>query len=537
MISVFVFALGHLGIPIFRSESLILMSSLLIVALLLGVLLVRSGERLRIFVLAIFVVSFLDVVFGGWDLISRLIPVTEFPQASLRRGLTGIVLLSVFMTVFWVLWLIRYNAPRILTVAFAAFFISSVFTHVNSSQFKFPALLKAEKSVGTDSPRSEFVATAPKLPLVVVIVLDELMAPEAIPQDIPGANVVRQEILRFHKDFGFRLYGRAYSRHYFSGASIPDMLNYKYSSVATFGQAGSQTTTEENAFFDDMAKRGYDINIYQTSHMNFCNHRSVTICETLNARNPISQYIYYPGKEYIKLIELIKTAPVLGLKGSLLSHYSESIVVMVGGRFIPRYEPQAFVLWFDEITRQVMRAQTGTVIFVHLLLPHAPHILGENCEVTDHPFVSPYNLAENNTSDVLAANARREHYRRYFQQVHCVYTRLRVLLDKMKVSGLLHDATVIINGDHGSRISMSHFGETMSRQDFIDNYAALFSIHAPGVEPVYDLRFVSLQRLFTEFLAPGRIKRGDDGRKHNVVVHTLERDSVELEMPIFGGGT
>jgi arylsulfatase A-like enzyme len=183
-----------------------------------------------------------------------------------------------------------------------------------------------------------------------------------------------------------------------------------------------------------------------------------------------------------------------------------------------------------------MRAQAGTVIFAHLMLPHAPHILGENCEITDHPFTDPYDLALDYESDVLAAKARTEHYRRYFQQVHCINKRIRVLLDKMKVSGLLRDATIVITGDHGSRISMSHFAETMSKRDLIDNYGALFSIHAPSVEPLYDLRFVSLQRLFTEFLAPRRIKRGDDGQKHSVVVNTLEGSSVELEMPIFGEG-
>ncbi len=107
--------------------------------------------------------------------------------------------------------------------------------------------------------------------------------------------------------------------------------------------------------------------------------------------------------------------------------------------------------------------------------------------------------------------------------------RLRVLLDKMKVSGLLHDATIVISEDHGSRISMSHFGETMSKRDFIDNYGTLFSIHAPSVEPLYDLRFASSQRLFTEFFAPRQIKRGNDIRNHSVVVYTLEGDTVELK--------
>jgi hypothetical protein len=541
LLSLLVFALGHLDIPFFRYEPLILMASLLIVASIIGVILVRSGERLRIFILAILVVSCLDVVFGGWDLVERLNPLANAPQVSATKEQIVAILISAFFTllalatVFCILWIIRDNAPQILTVAFAGFFLSSVVTQADSSQFGLPVHLKAKPSLETASPGSEPATATPSQPLLVVILLDEMIAPEAIPQDIPGANAVRQEILQFHKDFGFRLFGRAYSRHYYTHVSIPNMFNYNHSGAATLGQVGSPTTNTENAFFDDMAKRGSDINVYQTSHIDFCNHESVTICKTLEARNPISDYVQYPGKKHARLFELFKTVLTLGFKGSLLSKYSAATIARVG-RLNDRYELEAFVLWFDEITRQVLRAQSDTVIFTHLLLPHAPYILGESCEITDHPFIDPYDLAMDYDSDASAAKARREYYESYFEQVHCVYSRLRVLLEKMKLSGVLKDATVIIAGDHGSRISMSHVSETMSKQDFLDNYPALFSIRAPSVQPGYDLRFVSSQRLFTEFLAPGRINRGDDDRKHNVVAETLDGGSVELEMPSFGWG-
>ena len=99
--------------------------------------------------------------------------------------------------------------------------------------------------------------------------LDEMMAPEAIPEEIPGGSFLREEILRLHEDFGFRLYGRAYSRHYYSAASIPNLLNYEFSGVTSSSQAALRTEYEQIRFFDDMAKRGYDVVVYQTSHLNF----------------------------------------------------------------------------------------------------------------------------------------------------------------------------------------------------------------------------------------------------------------------------
>jgi len=128
VLAVSFFILGHLGVPIFYAESLILISALLIVASLLGVVLAQSGERLRTFVLAVLTISFLDVVFSGWDLLSGLIPFSDYSHWILRRGLRVIVFIVVFATVFWGLWLIRHHASRILAVVFGCFFATTVFS-------------------------------------------------------------------------------------------------------------------------------------------------------------------------------------------------------------------------------------------------------------------------------------------------------------------------------------------------------------------------------------------------------------------------
>ena len=160
LLSLLVFALGHLDIPFFRYEPLILMASLLIVALLIGLLLIRSGERLRIFILAMLVVSCLDVVLGGWDLVDGVNPFADAPQVSATKEHVVAVLISAFLTllalatVFSFLWLIRDNAPQILTVAFAGFFLSSVFTQADSSQFGLPAHLKTKPSLDAAPPHS-----------------------------------------------------------------------------------------------------------------------------------------------------------------------------------------------------------------------------------------------------------------------------------------------------------------------------------------------------------------------------------------------
>ncbi|MGH8771577.1 MAG: hypothetical protein ACREV2_10435 [Burkholderiales bacterium] len=73
----------------------------------------------------------------------------------------------------------------------------------------------------------------------------------------------------------------------------------------------------------------------------------------------------------------------------------------------------------------------------------------------------------------------------------------------------------------------------MSAQDLIANHAALFAIKKPGVQPGYDLEFVSLHDLFARHVSrvTGR-SRGD-----TVVVESAETGKRhETAMPHFAPG-
>ena len=99
------------------------------------------------------------------------------------------------------------------------------------------------------------------------------------------------------------------------------------------------------------------------------------------------------------------------------------------------------------------------------------------------------------STDPLVYNtvdSRAQKYERYAEQVRCVLTLIDGLLDDLESRGLLDDAIIVINGDHGSRIPV-HFpsGLTLASgvltdSDLSDTFSTLYAIHAPGVSPGYD---------------------------------------------------
>ena len=74
----------------------------------------------------------------------------------------------------------------------------------------------------------------------------------------------------------------------------------------------------------------------------------------------------------------------------------------------------------------------GTLYFAHLLLPHSPFIYDAACRLrpvadwmdrADSGDIPPYNTSE----------TRRVRYERYFEQIRCLYKKLDLILDNIRI--------------------------------------------------------------------------------------------------------
>ena len=101
-------------------------------------------------------------------------------------------------------------------------------------------------------------------------------------------------------------------------------------------------------------------------------------------------------------------------------------------------------------------------------------------------------------------------YALYFEQVQCTYQKLGEMFDKWQRAGVFEEATIIIQGDHGSRINLNRPQasnvEQMLISDYADSFSTLLAVKGPGHEPGYDLRRIAIQDILPELAVQGQSK-------------------------------
>lgn len=379
------------------------------------------------------------------------------------------------------------------------------------------------------------------LPVVLHIVLDELMSSGAVDVTLPGGAAAHEAMLAFGRTHGFRMFDSVYSQFYFSGLSIPNLMDAEYGRRAAVDELAANIVTamDRNRYFSDMASRGYRTAVFQSAVLDFCRPSEVRMCDTFPS--------YDPGMADESMFD-DRTRSIY-LWDTLLRAYEPSYVSAIGRWFIrtvygidqrelgvlgaaDRFDVQGFPRSFDRFTSFVARAPRGSHIFAHFLTPHAPYLLTEACVVSGK-FDSGYSLASRfdpSTHD----NMRQRYYEGYFKQVQCVMSKLDALMKAIAAVPALSDALIVIHGDHGSRISAGELIEDHTPRDFIDNYGAFFAVREAGLTAGIDCEFASLSQVFN------RVMRQEveetDGDRPPVFVKSRAGDNVRIEapMPVFG---
>ena len=164
------------------------------------------------------------------------------------------------------------------------------------------------------------------------------------------------------------------------------------------------------------------------------------------------------------------------------------------------FDAYAFPRWFDRFEADVVSSPRGRAYFVHLIMPHAPYILDDACRDTGASGEAYYQLHELHGLTPPALDAKRvEGYRHYLPQYRCLAGRLDRVIARLDSLPAFAGATIVLHGDHGSRISAGRYAEDVSDRDIIDNYSAFFAIRRPGVDAGIDERSASVQGLIAEF--------------------------------------
>ena len=353
-----------------------------------------------------------------------------------------------------------------------------------------------------------------RLPLLLHLVLDEHIGIEGLRTD--GTGQVGPQIRAFLDANRFFIYGGAYTEfaetvesigHVFDlapGRHVPDLLA---------PSPGFAARLKRSRYFEWLSGQGYAIHVSQADHLDMCHAATqVASCDTYaSTRLGVLEPVEMPTAQKAQVIAGAYLSRS-DIWNELREQYAWLRGVLPQGLGLPewawertRVSPIATSSALDRLADRLRRARRGQAIVAHLLLPHYPYVYDAECRIR-----APVDWLDRNDPMLPDANntpdGRALRYVRYGEQLRCTQRRVQELLDAIP-SDIGDGAVVILQGDHGSRISLvgrrSRAQEQLIRTDYMDAYSTLFAVRAPGLPSRYDPRQASAACLLEALVDSG----------------------------------
>lgn len=329
----------------------------------------------------------------------------------------------------------------------------------------------------------------------------------------------RKELTDFYATRGFRLFDRAYSRHFHTVNAIPDLLN--------FGHPGESRNVQESldigrtAYLSGLQGQGYRLNIYQSDFADFCRHSRYASCTSYWSPSMAflsGEPMAPSGKarllafKFAALSSLALTA-ANGIDRVTHLPWTRPLGVPV---IAPKERAASSSLGglaiLDRMASDLRLAQPGEAYFAHVLAPHFPYVAAGDCRI-----LPPARWQYRRSASPI--EAREAAYR---QQVACVMRKLDRVIAAFESSPAGGNGVIIIHGDHGSRITkldpIDADAGRLSPADLMAGYSTLFAVRAPGLPPGVEARPYATPDILKQMMASGFASVDDirpgDGQVH-----------------------
>jgi hypothetical protein len=464
-------------------ESLILIAGLAAAGAAVGALALLRPETLGPALMATTLCVYLFYQRAVTDLATR---VTDAISATVDVGVAlSIIGLAVFFSIWALAVLLRRRLPIVMVAAFGTMVVST---------------LVLPTSRGGEAVESGALpGKLNDLPPIVHVVLDEHIGLAGLPSDVPESSEAEAAIRDAYRDFA--LFPRAYSRFAETTFSLSSLMNGDLGEDAADLVHGDPTnfSMKRSAWFEELRAKGYAIKAYQTSWFDICGEDGrVDACYTYPLFSPNAvQRTFLPTSEKLALL-------------------ARKLVFSWRG---PQMGPLAATEALERFSTDIANAPRGVAWFVHLALPHFGYLYNSDCSLATTTQWERENWGED---DFFTPEERRELYRMYLAQVVCTASRMEELFAHLRALSVYDEATIIVHGDHGSRIGERPFihaaPAALTDQDLLDHYATLLAVKAPGFEPGIRDEPTVVQKIFADAFLDGR--HGFDG--DNVLVRTSE---------------
>ena len=348
------------------------------------------------------------------------------------------------------------------------------------------------------------------LPPVVHIILDEHIGLAGLPEDLEESAAARIVIPETYKDFA--LYSHAYSRFAETKFSLTSLMNRDAGAdVGELLDRGLyRSAAKQNDWFDVLRTRGYAIKVYQSAWYDMCaGPQPVDACYTYS--------FFSPNAIQRSTLSTTQRFRALALK-------------LLVGRGALQLEPMVGMEALARFRADIAESPQGVAYIVHLLIPHSGYLYSDDCTLLDPSQWEREGFGEDLT---YTREQRAGLYRHYLPQLVCANRQMQSLFAELKTLGVYDEATIIVHGDHGSRIGerpyITEAPETLTKQDRIDHYATLLAIKAPGVAPGVHDEPVALQHIFAETFLGGALETSP--KPGEVFIRTFDDSFAPIASP------
>ena len=329
-------------------------------------------------------------------------------------------------------------------------------------------------------------------PALLHLILDEHIGIEGLPEELPQTAAMRSDLKDFYLKRGFRLWGGAYSEYMHSTNAIPHILNFGAEQpwLPEYKQAG--VSLRRNAYFARLEALGYQLRVYQSDYVNYCESPSINSCNEYRVDDllPVADA---PLPVHEKAAVILYGLVSLSDLGVGLGRFYDMLAIILSWKGIDlpllsidankRTSTLSALVAFDRLVADLRRAKPGEAYFAHLLLPHYPYVTDAACAIKRRNEWMVRTSFEARWEDRNLA---------YFDQLRCTMTKVDQALQALARSPAGRNSVVVIHGDHGSRITRRDpVAENMQRgvdeTDLVGSHSTLMAVRAPGVAPGYDV--------------------------------------------------
>jgi len=313
----------------------------------------------------------------------------------------------------------------------------------------------------------------------LILILDEHLGVQAFPEDLPRSAQLKDYLRSFYPQKNFTLYPRAYSNYYNTQRSLPSLFNYEPAeNTPDYWRRG-------NRLLRGYHDKGYRLFIYQTDYLPICSTLQGRYFQCVeynkNSTGFLHNSLWPPLQKTLVLFSAFIESGRSTLAKKILWVMSEKISWLPWGHV----EPVGGIRIFDRIQADMQRYPKGSVFFAHLLLPHSPYLYDSACQLKattkwDHRLITRF--APESTWETKHEN--------YADQTRCTHLKIEQLLTYMKDLGIYDLSTILIFGDHGSRIysrlpessqsSNEWTADNSSDRDILELFSAFLAVKVPG---------------------------------------------------------